>query len=38
VAGISYETIPAELIIKAALLAVKRHVNMLAAKQPIRKM
>jgi hypothetical protein len=37
VEGATYETIPAELIIKAALLAVERHVKKLAAKQPIKK-
>jgi hypothetical protein len=34
VEGVVYETIPAELIIKAALLAVQGQVQRLAAKQP----
>lgn len=36
VAGVAYETIPAELIIKAALLAVERQVKKLAAQPPLR--
>lgn len=36
VAGITYETIPAELIIKAALKAVERHIKKLAAKPPMK--
>jgi hypothetical protein len=34
VAGATHETIPAELIIKAALLAVARYVNKLSAQPP----
>jgi hypothetical protein len=34
VEGTTYETIPAELIIRAALLAVEREVKKLTAKQP----
>ncbi len=34
VAGAIYETIPAELIIKAAFKAVERHIKKLAAKPP----
>jgi hypothetical protein len=34
VEGATFETIPAELIIKAALLAVEREVTKLTAKQP----
>lgn len=36
VEGTVYETIPAELIIKAALLAVQREVKKLDARQPVR--